>query len=46
MVSNLYETKDLVVKETSLVYVDLPPNCLYTIKQLFELNFPADLKPV
>ncbi|MBW4515924.1 MAG: DUF29 domain-containing protein [Timaviella obliquedivisa GSE-PSE-MK23-08B] len=36
---------DLVVKETPLDYGDLPENCPYTLEQLFDPDFPANLNP-
>ncbi|WP_250122820.1 DUF29 domain-containing protein [Chroococcidiopsis sp. CCMEE 29] len=36
---------DLAVKETPLDYQDLPENCPYTLEQLFDPDFPADLNP-
>jgi hypothetical protein len=34
---------DLVVRETPLDYPDLPTNCIYTVEQLVDLDFPSDL---
>ena len=36
---------DLVVKETPLDYGDLPEHCPYSLEQLFDPDFPTDLKP-
>lgn len=37
---------DLVVLETPLDYQDLPKECIYTIEQLFNPDFPSDLNQV
>jgi Domain of unknown function DUF29 len=34
---------DLVVRETPLDYPDLPTNCIYTVEQLIDPDFPSDL---
>lgn len=34
---------DLVVRETPLDYPDLPVNCVYTVEQLIDPDFPSDL---
>ncbi|WP_035990641.1 DUF29 domain-containing protein [Leptolyngbya sp. KIOST-1] len=34
---------DLVVRETPLDYPDLPTDCPYTLKQIFEPDFPAGI---
>ena len=45
-IADAYESgKDLVVSETPLDYGDLPENCPYAPEQLFDPNFPIDLKP-
>jgi hypothetical protein len=35
---------DLVVRETPLDYQDLPADCVYTPDQLFDPDFPNDIK--
>jgi hypothetical protein len=37
---------DLVVRETSLDYSDLPANCTYTQAQLFDSDFPNSLNKI
>ncbi|MFQ4134980.1 DUF29 domain-containing protein [Nodosilinea sp. PGN35] len=37
---------DLVVRETPLDYPDLPTDCPYTLKQIFEPDFPAGISNV
>jgi Domain of unknown function DUF29 len=37
---------DLVARETSLDYQDLPVDCPYTLDQLFDFNFPSGLSEV
>jgi hypothetical protein len=46
-IADAYESgKDLAVSETPLDYDDLPETCPYTLSQLFDPDFPADLNPV
>jgi hypothetical protein len=37
---------DLVARETPLDYQDLPVDCLYTLDQLFDFNFPSELNEI
>lgn len=44
-ITNGYESGlDLVVKETPLNYVDLPPACIYQKEQLLDPDFPSTMK--
>lgn len=43
-IADAYESGlDLVVRETPLDYPNLPPDCPYTVEQLFDPDFPSGL---